>query len=407
MTSLLIDFDKIVKGKNLNVLEEKIAPVPMSNEQLGLVLNVPLTTKETLNKIPKGDARVAYINTKDFVDSIKGFAYIVYSRKKKVCEIMGIRGMLLTNILDITLASIPNDTTLWIGIDIRDPSFDIIVKDYISSGFRDPYICKVSPLGYNFADHGLCMMKINDKDSYNAKKDVEYVLSQFLNNRTGNCEVTVRFDKNTCEYLQKLTQMGSTENGNGTITQKELAGTFRVDKIEDDLTYILVIDRSSTITGKEEGVPIAKGLYNFHTHPREAYENHNTNIGWPSAQDYVGFIASIIAYKTILHVVVSIEGLYVIALTNEWLNGKVVLDMGFKNFILGNYNLCNQKDKGIDWYVKKVNSIGFKGYPVFHLTFLPWDKCTQKMKIPYAKNNNNCFSRQETIDKYKQLYNIK
>lgn len=405
MSTILIDFDTIVRNKNLQNLEQRIKPVPAPGYSTGLVLNISSSEKDALEQIPKGPGRVQYINTPSFVNAIKGFAYVIYDKRKKVCEITGIKGIILYDILDTTLASIPNDVTLWVGIDIKHELFSSIVHNYIKSDFQDPYICKTSPLGYKFEYYGLCMLKKNDKQEYNALHEVEYVLSQFINNKTGNCAIKLRFNPKTIEYLQKMCQMGSTINGNGTITQKELAGTFKVTNVEKDLAYILSIDRETTFSGDEEGVEIAKCLYNFHTHPREAYENHGTHLGWPSAQDYIGFLGSVLSYRTIIHVVVAMEGMYVLSLTKDWVKKlDQIENKTVQDFIKKEYNLCNQKDKGVEWYIQKVNSIGYKGFPLFHTVYLPWSRANRTIAVVYSKTGVNCFSNQETIDKYKDLY---
>ena len=56
-----------------------------------------------------------------------------------------------------------------------------------------------------------------------------------------------------------------------------------IEKVTDDLVHYLDVDKKSIIHGKEEGVKVAKGLYNFHSHPIEAYERNNVKFAWPSA----------------------------------------------------------------------------------------------------------------------------
>ena len=38
-----------------------------------------------------------------------------------------------------------------------------------------------------------------------------------------------------------------------------------------------------------ESVDVIDTRYNFHTHPKEAYINHNCDLGWPSTDDLITF----------------------------------------------------------------------------------------------------------------------
>ena len=85
---------------------------------------------------------------------------------------------------------------------------------------------------------------------------------------------------------------------------QSIAVSFNVfKKIDDTFTHHLVIDKTSLFYGKEESVPVIEGLYNFHSHPVEAYERKKTKFAWPSAGDYVGFLKAVVKYDTILHIV--------------------------------------------------------------------------------------------------------
>ena len=56
--------------------------------------------------------------------------------------------------------------------------------------------------------------------------------------------------------------------------------------------------------------------FTFHTHPSEAYLRHNLSLGWPSTQDYITSVYSMIN-GCAAHFVISKEGVYVISLTKE------------------------------------------------------------------------------------------
>lgn len=407
MASILIDVENIIKPRSLSLLKSRIQPIPDTKYSLGIVLSIKQKEYQTLESIPKGDKRVEYINSPQFVDSITGHAYLNYDKKRKVCEIMGIEGPnsnILKQVIENALSSIPNDVTLWIGILLNDPNLNVLIQYCISAGFHEPYICKLSPLGIKFNNYVLCMLRENDIVNNNALNDVKYVLNHFISNQKKCCTIKVRLSNNAVEYLSSISKLGSTINENGVITQKELAGKLIVGNIDNDLIYNLDVDRKSIVIGEEEGVEIIGGIYNFHSHPREAYDRHNVKFGWPSAQDYVGFLGSSFNYDTILHIVVSLEGIYIISLTEYWLNNKEKLEKNVISFILKKYDMDEHKNKTINWYLRTINNIIYKNFPLFLLQFFSWYEANASFIVPFRKNNINCFARQSTLEKYQRLH---
>lgn len=408
MSTLIIDYDTIIRKNNLALLQNHVSPTPETKYSLGLILVISPRQYKALEAVPKGMGRINYINSISFVDSILGYAYLIYDKKKKVCEIMGnIGAITVSRMLEGTLSSLPNDVLLWAGFELTNPMFNILVENYVREGFEEPYICKTSPLGFSFSTHGLCMVRKNDITENNyVLNDVRYVLTQFITKQRGVCTLRAYLSDESMYYLYKLTKMGSTLNDDGMITQKEIAGKLIAGKVNDDLSYSLNVDRNSIKSGKEEGVEIVGGLYNFHTHPREAYERNNVKLGWPSAQDYIGYINSSLVYDTILHIVSAIEGFYVISLTEYWANNKYRLNDSTSEFIGKEYHICytNAPEKTVSWYIRRVNSISYQGYPIFLVQFFAWNDARTVFAVPFRKSGTNCFSRESTVVKYKQLY---
>lgn len=408
MSTLLIDYDTIIRKNNLALLQNRVSATPETKYSLGLILVIPPRQFKALEAIPRGTGRISYINSVSFVDSILGYAYLIYDKKRKVCEIMGnIGAITVSRMLEGTLSSLPNDVLLWVGFDLTNVMFNSLVENYVREGFEEPYICKISPLGFSFSTHGLCMVRKNDiVDNNYALNDVRYVLTQFITKQRGICTLRAYLSDESIHYLYKLTKMGSTLNNDGAITQKEIAGKLIAGKVNDDLSYSLNVDRNSIKSGSEEGVEIIGGLYNFHSHPQEAYERNNVKLGWPSAQDYVGYMNSSLVYDTILHIVSAIEGFYVISLTEYWANNKYQLNDSTSEFIGKEYHICyaDAPEKTVSWYIRRVNSISYQGYPIFLVQFFGWDDARTIFEVPFRKSGTNCFSRESTVVKYKQLY---
>jgi len=406
MSSLLIDFNRIVIHNNLHALKHRCQPIPYTKENVGLVLIIRQKEYDTLNSLPKGEKRISYINSPIFIDSIINICWLIYDQKKRVCEIIGAEGIIISMVLEKTLSNIPNDVLLCVGIDLDHPEKEKMISEYVKADFRDPYISKKSPSGIRFTEYGLCLFRENNVVENDSTNDINHLLSQFNTREKGFCILRARLCKEAIKYLQSSFKLGSTFNTNGVITQKEVAGRLLVKKVDDDFVHHLDIDRNSIIYGREETVPIVEGLYNFHSHPVEAYARNKSTFGWPSPQDYLGFLVAINKYGTILHIVASIEGFYILSLGSHMAAKKFTIDKNIISFISKEYALNCFKGGGYttEWYLNRVNGLKYEGHSIFLVQYIPWDSADTTFSISHRKcGSNNCFTRQKTFDIIKSL----
>ena len=176
-----------------------------------------------------------------------------------------------------------------------------------------------------------------------------------------------------------------------------------VSYIDKKLIHILDINKDSIIYGTDCGVDIVDGLYNFHSHPNDTYKKFNVKLGFPSAQDYIGFLIGYIDDDTIIHFVVTLEGIYIISISIELLdrNKKFNIDVICK-FIENNYKINYIEKYNITKYINYIKTIKYKNYRLFDINFLDWNEKNKILKIPYNKKNNNCISCQKTKDLYEK-----
>jgi hypothetical protein len=377
MESLLIDYNRIVKPDGLDLLKGKLSSAPTTKHDVGLCLVVPSSQLEILHSQPKGEQRVKHINTHAFVNDIKDHAYFLYNKKAKTCDILEVDDKSLRVVLESIMLHIPNDVTLYKTISLDESNVGTI-KMYVNEGFAHPYVCQTPHLNSDDGDtFGLRVSKLNDMGSENVNNqsiinEIKHVIRQVLLEH-GHHEMRFRVGKESVAQLENACNAGSTFNSDGTVTQKEIAGTMVVKKVDDNLIYELEIDQGSVIFGKEEEVDIVKGLYGFHSHPKSAYKRHNVKLGWPSSNDYIGFLQSSQKHDAILHMVVCLEGVYVISLSQYWVNNKEELKRAATNFITDNYGFCYERGNTIEWYTDKVNKrILYKGSPIFDVKFRSW-----------------------------------
>ena len=87
METLLIDF-KLILNKKLQLLEDKIAPIPSysKNQFLGVIFVVTPHILDYLDSVDD-DKKITYINTTTFLSNIKTYIYVLYDKNKKLCEI--------------------------------------------------------------------------------------------------------------------------------------------------------------------------------------------------------------------------------------------------------------------------------------------------------------------------------
>jgi len=83
---------------------------------------------------------------------------------------------------------------------------------------------------------------------------------------------------------------------------------------------VFQINNSKITNGKGETAEMILKRAGYHTHPESAYSNHNCDLGWPSADDYVTFLETFLGYNTVLHIVITLEGFYIITIPYKTIN---------------------------------------------------------------------------------------
>jgi len=383
-TSILVDYSTIVKPHKIRDVLPK--PPPTAHD-IGLILIIPRSSLKQLESRVKGLARVKYLGSQKFIDTIIDHVFFIYNPDSKLCHLLSIKQ--LDHVLPLILTNLPNDITIFASIPLNDPNFSKNISNLISHSFSEPWICSIGDI------QKLCMMKKNDTLTkvYNPINDIRYLLAQYT---SSNCTLQVKLSSDASKYLKQTTSIGSTVNSGGDISQKEIAGMLYISSTTSDLVQILDIDQESIITGDEERIQVVPGLFSFHSHPKSAYESHQVTVGWPSAQDYIGFASSFIENGTILHVVSSLEGLYIISLVNYWFHQTKLNDQ-LSSFILDNYTV--DKTKSPNQYTEQINSISFKTQPLFILRYMTWSDSTLPFSVSFPKTGQNCFVRQSVYDK--------
>ena len=397
MPGLLIEVDKLIKYK-LDNLVKVVEKYPKINSTVGVIFIIDENSFSRLTKLSSSELKKSYLNSKKFLNSIKYTQFVVYDKKKRLIELQ-CPDDYLNDILYALILFAPRDVTIWTGIVPNKRC-----KMFIKSGFVNPYLTDKSPLGYKFGRKGVAFTKKNipfkGNDIRSSQNVVDYIKSQIPRE---SCIIYARFTPKAVRYLKNLNK-SFLVMGNKKLSEKELAGSLKVSKvvnINNKIIFELSGVPESVQTGAEEEVDAVWSRYNFHTHPKKAYVNHNVTNGWPSSQDYLGFVQ--LNNHTIFHTVVTLEGIYIISFTPEWI-GKVK-NMDHK-YILRHYDIDHNKKISFQEYVDIINKKKYKNNPpLFSVKYISWKGDTsQVFPIFYKKTGENCLATDEVFEQYKKLY---
>lgn len=197
------------------------------------------------------------------------------------------------------------------------------------------------------------------------------------------CSITCFFDKKTIKKLKSfLDKKYKTEKG----------GIFKINNVNHEiLGNIYQVNIDTHENGSSEDVDVISSVYNFHTHPYNAYVNHNCELGWPSLDDLKTYLFSFLSNDTFFHAISTLEGIYILSVHPDCLNKLKKLNdipVHLENWIDKHLYLSKENVKLPDGkYVDNfgnVNSgeqfvkyMATKKYPkwkcnIFSMTFLPW-----------------------------------
>ena len=320
---------------------------------------------------------------------------VYYDSNKNICEIIDVSSKSSDEMIKLVeQKTLPTDTKIFVCLSLENPETLItLVPEYVSKGFSEPSIRTKSPLNHDIGMYMLCLEKNNMKSSgFSTSKSSKMVydtVDDWANTTESNCKTDYKLSKDTIKQFKKLSFSEPTKNKDSSMSQKEHAGALYVSNLNDNVN-ILDINQNKWLEGKEQGVPIVEALYNFHSHPEEAYIANNVNKAWPSAQDYIGFLLAVLEDNTILHIVVAIEGFYIISLSKYYAGHKNELSPDVASYIDNHFNYCGKLDNSISWFIKNINSVKYKGHPLFITEFIPWEDAQKHFTIYHCKTNGKC-----------------
>lgn len=311
---------------------------------------------QELESKAQGEERVSFFNSKPFLDKIIYKMCTEFDAEKKVISLGDCEPRHIKQFLDAVHRTFEENVTIVAGgKDVNPKLFEM--------GFSNPNIC----------DKGnkICLNRkntfINKPKPNLVRLDLEYLMKH---KGKPHCNIKLEIDKESRLFLKHLTGAGVTQEDTGR-SQKEIFGVFKISDGKKgrnkNIVYTLSVDRNSLVAGKEEEIEAFASLYNFHTHPKEAYLRHKVKNGIPSIADYCA-VYQLSLQGTIIHFVATLEGIYAISVNPD----HNILKKG-KNEVLKYIEdkMPTERDN-LEKYLSKANAVG-----LFDVRLIPYDQTTQ------------------------------
>lgn len=294
---------------------------------------------------------------------------------------------------------------IWLHLSIKSIN-DELLQACVDNNFKDIYISNVS-LDNKSISTSLCMKYDKKKDDSDQFQLAKNLLKQYNTNKQ-YCTANATFKLKTAKYLKNLVYDPKYKN--------EVAGEVYLNGFtyqNGEIIFNIDIDSKDVSKGDKDEVDIIMSLYNFHTHPKNAYKIFNCELGWPSADDFSTYLYGLIKFNTIFHFISTMEGVYVISINKEMVPKvskwtSTYYEKEVEPWIISNLNvdkLNYRKNDGIyhsnhniideESYVKCINNIKFKGDTIFNVVFLNWDDILNpdlfvSFKFYYPKQKGSC-----------------
>lgn len=255
-------------------------------------------------------------------------------------------------------------------------SKESFVNTVVNMGFTHPYITDSQVDGYNipvslaFYYFPERCVKHTKNTISTTKSIVKYTLKQYakLQKNILSCSLKIKLSKGSLDYLLV----------NTLSSDREESGMFEVYKIQKNIFYLQVCSPDNLEyknIGNGQNVHPYKSFFTYHTHPLCNYKKFNVKTGIPSVHDYKSFYEAFINYNTVFHLVISIEGIYCISFSSDWIEMKEK-NKDIKDWILKSYKF--KMGTPVNIYLKAVNNLRYlsssNSLKIFDVQFLTWDE---------------------------------
>lgn len=323
-----------------------------------------ITDKSLFNELEKTTDKKAFTSSLKFREGIEYHLCGIYDIKEGVIKMAKCDSKYI-KLFNESISKFFKDVKIMVPYE----------EELIKEGFSNPSICG--------RDGEVCL--IRDPSSPKPKKDTVKLDYAFIASHRSKkfCEILIKIARESIDYLQHI---------NKTSKSKEIFGRFDISNVDQqgsEIIYTLSIDRTSLTEGKDDEIDATPSIYNFHSHPEDAYKKYKVNYGPPSTQDYKSIYILATEYNTIVHFVSSLEGLYVVYLNPD----NKVSDKKERELIIEKMRFDDAKSLSeLEKYIKTINTYG-----LFSVRLIPWKSRDfgKGIRISFSKSGEygNCTIR--------------
>lgn len=375
MDSLLINIAELNKHQSLLNLEQQIGKIDVGGGDIGLILVVSKKELDNMKSL-NGNEKSNYFNSKSFLNSITNHAYVILKNNK--VKLQPDCKNMISYVLDSCLRYLPNDMTLVVKTDDNDYINELEANMFVAGKLTKCGLVKLKRPNSVFFDN---------QESNNPTIN-NHVTSTAIN---GICNYNFKLSQTVLEYLKKLPYAGVTKNKEtGVVSQKEFCGHLVTGAISDDkdMVHDLVLPTQGVTFGGGESVSCEIKLVTYHSHPEEAYLNHNVELGCPSLQDYLTFLNAASKVVVIMTIVVTKEGLYILSIPKGNIESEThKFDKDEIKTVIEDSGYCDKsKCKNAKDHALKMSNLKYKNVFLVDVKFFDWEEKYEKISLFHRGN---------------------
>lgn len=434
----LVELNEYIIKKNkvcdsFSKTNKTILPGPVSQGEMIIGPNSFLILIMKYNIVSDIEANPEFLKDSKILSQILGHATVHVNLATKTAGIFDVCLHDLTKqgygsvIMNLVLSCIELNfknviDTIFLGIILENVQFEKVSYLYTSVGFKNPLITDTDMLGQKYPFELMFLSKnihfyMNDEAiidrNYHLLMDI---YTNYKEKRT--CSLLFQFDKSVLYRARLFPYLGL--DGIKGFSQpkekfREYAGEFNIvnSKRQGNQTIFklgleTIAENGSLkyITGEEETVAYVESLYCFHTHPVVSYLKYNWILATPSSPDFRAFFVRAIKGISYFHVVISVEGIYIISFSEAFIsqnkgNYTPFLNLNLYYFDKFEYPMLNRVrtvtateelvEENIQKYFVWLNGVNTEN--MFHVQFFYWKNLTKDtiIQIHYMNSENACY----------------
>lgn len=370
MSAILIDILNLKQNHDLSSFEKRFGLFP-DKKGLGLILVIDQTHIDVL-KSKIGNEKIKYLQSSLFMDSVMLSCFVFYT-KDKCCFDSGCKKHVET-VVKCCMRYLPNTTRLVCKTD--DPAF---IEELKENMFTVEKITKNGMVKLTRINNVFVSDFVVNNDNFK-----KYIDSQSFYE---TCSYKFKFDRKVIEYFKTLPFSGVSINKDSSISQKEFVGHLVTQSINSKMEHNLVLPFRAVL-GDEESVDYKVKLITFHSHPEQAYIKNNVKLGCPSMTDYSSFLKVASKVFVIMHIVVTIEGLYILSIPHNWIVSGLSFDENIIKIIEDSGLTDKNKNKSALGHALNMSKLKYKNTRFINVDFVKWDESYNSHFLNYQKDEN-------------------